>query len=54
MCWILDLADGEILVLSAPGPGGYQDVHRAQRSETLGVEGLSGVGVTVDEILGAA
>lgn len=54
VCWIVDLAVAEILVLSGPGPGGYRDLHRAQSGETLEVPGLPGGVVGVDEILGAA
>ncbi|MDQ2724150.1 MAG: hypothetical protein M3Y36_01430 [Actinomycetota bacterium] len=53
-CWVVDLTGGEILVLSAPGPSGYHDLHRAQRRETLEVAGLPGVAIVVDEVLGAA
>ncbi len=53
-CWVVDLTGGEILVLSAPGPSGYHDLHRAQRGETLEVAGLPGVAIVVDEVLGAA
>lgn len=54
ICWVIDLNASEVLVFSGPGPMGYQDLHRAQRGETLQVEGVPGVGVTVDEVLGAA
>lgn len=52
-CWIVDLVGREILVLSGPGPGGYQDLHRALSGETLEVPALPGVAVAVDEVFGA-
>ncbi|MDQ6838884.1 MAG: Uma2 family endonuclease [Actinomycetota bacterium] len=54
LCWVVDLIAGEVLVLSGTAPGGYRDAHRAQRGEILDVAGLSGVNVSVDEVLGAA
>ncbi|MDQ6783138.1 MAG: Uma2 family endonuclease [Actinomycetota bacterium] len=54
MCWVADLNAGEVLVFSGPGPMGYRDLHRAQRGEDLVVKGLSGVAVSVEQVLGTA
>ncbi len=51
-CWVVDLTFGEVLVFSGPGTTGYRDLHRARRGETLEVEGLPGVSISVDEVLG--
>ncbi len=40
--------------LTSPGPEGFADVRHAQRGETLVIEGLPGVELRVDELLGLA
>ena len=49
--WIFVLADGEIEVCRQPTPEGYADVHRYRRGDTLAVQALPGVRLTVDEML---
>lgn len=54
LCWIVDLAGGQVLVMSSPGASGYRDLHRAGRGETLDVPKVPGLAVRVDDLLGPA
>lgn len=50
--WVVDLNGQEVIVSRRPSPGGYQQISRARRGETLRVEGLPSMTVTVDDVLG--
>lgn len=50
-CWIVDMVNEMILVLSGPGPHGFSDLHQARRGEHLAVPGLPDVTIRVDDLL---
>jgi Uma2 family endonuclease len=51
-CWIVDLADSQVLVHRSPASGGYRDIRNMRETSSLSVEGLDGVEVAVSAVLG--
>ena len=49
--WIFILASDEVEVHRQPTPEGYADVRRYRRGDTLTIQALPGVRLTVDELL---
>ena len=49
--WIFDLADGEIEVSRQPTPQGYANVRRYRPGDTLTIQALPEIRLTVDQLL---
>ena len=49
--WIFDLADGEIEVSRQPTPQGYADIRRYRPGDTLTIQALLEIRLTVDQLL---
>ena len=49
--WIFDLADGEIEVSRQPTPQGYADIRRYRPGDTLTIQALPEIRLTVDQLL---
>ena len=49
--WIFDLADGEIEVSREPTPQGYADIRRYRPGDTLTIQSLPEIRITVDQLL---
>lgn len=50
--WIFILADGEIEVSRQPTPQGYADIRRYRPGDTLTIQALPEIRLTVDQLLG--
>jgi Uma2 family endonuclease len=51
--WVVDLSQGEILVMRSPSPAGYRSIRPLRRGDRLDIEALPGISLTVDGVLGA-
>lgn len=49
--WIFDLADGEIEVSRQPTPQGYADIRRYRPGDTLTIQALPEIRLTVDQLI---
>jgi Uma2 family endonuclease len=50
--WVINLPNDLIEVYTQPGEGGYQVVQQARRQESLAVQGVPGLTLSITDILG--
>lgn len=50
--WLVDLGAGEVQVCRRPTPAGFADVSVKRRGDTLSIEAMPELVLTVDEVLG--